>query len=308
MSASVKIRALDLLYTYFGKRIVSPRIKSRSEAFTDRPLRKPRMIRVPTRHGLVRCYIYQAHAEAPLAVGGLPPVHVNIHGGGFILTNPRQDDHLCQFIAAEVGATVVNIDYSTAPEVRFPVAEEQCYDVLDYVSSAGDAMGWDGTRISLTGASAGAKLVLSALHLAHEASRPVVRAAATIVPFVDATLTPQQYTSVLKKPAIDAEIIRLVQATYFVDKARRAEPLASPAFDTELADYVPPLLILGGQHDTLAPQIDRFVERLKTQGAPVTYRKFEEQDHDFMGIDATPHTVMAEFLELIREHLLTHLR
>jgi hypothetical protein len=33
---------LDLLYTYFGKRIVPPRIESWSEAFTYRPLRESR--------------------------------------------------------------------------------------------------------------------------------------------------------------------------------------------------------------------------------------------------------------------------
>lgn len=308
MSAGSKIRARDLLYTYFGKRILSPRIQVRSAAYTERPVREPRVVKVPTRHGLVRCYIYEARAGAPLAPGGPPPVHINIHGGAFILTNPRQDDHLCHFIAAEVGATVVNIDYSTAPEVRFPVAEEQCYDVLTWVSASGPEMGWDGARISLSGGSAGAKLALSALHLAHQVLHPPVRAAITVVPIVDLTLAPEQYTSALDKPIVNAEVIRLMQATYFVEAARRGEPLASPAFDTHLAGYVPPLLIIGGGHDSLAPQVDRFVDQLKTHGASVTYRKFEEQDHIFVAADSTPEDVMSEYLQLIRQHLLDHLR
>jgi acetyl esterase len=308
MTAGTKLRTRNLLFSYVPKRFLSPRVELRSAAYTDVPVREPRVVKVPTRHGLVRCYIYDAHPGAPLAVDGTPPVHVNIHGGAFILTNPRQDDHLCQFIAAEVGATVVNIDYSTAPEVRFPVAEEQCYDVLKWVSGSGPEMGWDSSRISLSGGSAGAKLVFSALHLAHQASQPSVRAAVSIVPVVDLTLAPETYTSTLNKPLVSPWLIRLMQETYFVEAERWKEPLASPAFDEQLAQYTPPLLIIGGGFDSLTPQIDRFVEQLKAQGAPVTYRSFDDHDHNFVEAESTADDVIAEYLDLVRAHLLDHLR
>lgn len=302
-----RVAPLTWLYAYVGKRLISPRLPQPKRAFTQREVGEPEVVQVWTRHGPVRCLVYRAHPDAPLAATNRPPAYVNIHGGGFILTNPRQDDYLVNFLAAEVGVTVINVDYSTAPEVRYPVAEEQVYDVLAWVARSGNEMGWDDTRLSIGGGSAGAKLALSALHLAHHAGGPTVRAAITVVPLVDATLPPADYTSDLAKPAIGRGTIRLVQGTYFVDVDRRSEPLASPALDPTLPEALPPLLMLAGGSDTLAPQGRRFVEKLNSLGVAVTYREFEGMDHTFIAVDTTPPAVIDESLQLIKDHLLEHL-
>ncbi|GAB2669364.1 alpha/beta hydrolase [Saccharopolyspora gloriosae] len=273
---------------------------------SERTIDEPEVVHVPTRHGRVRCFVHRPHPDAPLAQGR-PPVHLNIHGGGFIITDPRQDDHLATYLAAEAGAVVVNIDYSTAPQVRFPVAEEQCFDVLRWVADSGDALGWDGERISLGGGSAGGKLTLSTLQLAHRAGAPPVRAAAVVVPLVDATIPPQDYTSALPRPQVGPCIARLVRDTYFVDAERRADPLASPLLDPDLAAALPPLLVISAEHDTLTPQIERFVDRVTAEGAPVTHRGFEGRDHGFAAQRSTGAAVLRECADLIADHLRTHL-
>ncbi|NQX17336.1 alpha/beta hydrolase fold domain-containing protein [Rathayibacter sp. VKM Ac-2857] len=125
------------LLTYTAKVVLSPTLKPLKHRFSPRSIAEPVEVMVPTRHGEVRCFIYSPHPDAPLATIKLtPPVHINIHGGGFIFTNALQDDHIARYIAAEVGAFVVSIDYSTAPNVLFPVAEEQCFDVLSGLPTA----------------------------------------------------------------------------------------------------------------------------------------------------------------------------
>jgi acetyl esterase len=115
-----------LLSTVVTRVITAPSI-----ALTTRHVAEPETVHVPTRHGDVRCHVTRPAADAPLARGpGAPPVHVNFHGGAFLIGAARQDDHVVRGIAGEVGATVVNVDYSTAPRARYPQAHEECYDVL----------------------------------------------------------------------------------------------------------------------------------------------------------------------------------
>ena len=76
---------------------------------------------VDTRHGATAVTIYRP-TESPASD---PAVYVNIHGGGFVVGHPEQDDPWCRYLAARAGVVVVNVDYVLAPHRRFPVAVEQ---------------------------------------------------------------------------------------------------------------------------------------------------------------------------------------
>ena len=227
-------------------------VKTPAVSLTDREVGAPEVASVPTRHGDVRCYITRAPADAPLAKeGAVPPVHVHFHGGAFLAGAPWQDDHLLRGIAGEVGATVVNVDYSTGPRVRYPQAHEECHDALRWVQRSGAAMGWDGSRVSVGGVSAGGNLALGALELARRGGAPALRAAVLVVPSVDQTIPPEQYTSPLgpsdgkaPQPFVSPRLVRMSQANYFADATRRAKPLASPALDDEGIAALPPLLVV----------------------------------------------------------------
>ena len=113
-------------------------------SLTSRAVPAAEIVPVPTRHGTVRCYITRPAPDAPLAAGQpAPPVVINFHGGGFVIGNPLQDDHLVRGMAGEVGSVVVNVDYSLAPRVRFPRALEEGFDVLNWVARSGKP--WAGT-------------------------------------------------------------------------------------------------------------------------------------------------------------------
>ncbi len=292
--------------TSFAKYASALLAKPPAVSVTTRHVPEPRPVWVPTRHGDVRCLVYRPHPDAPLAADGHPPVHIHLHGGGFVLTNPRQDDFLATYVAAEVGAVVVSVDYSTAPQVRFPVAEEQSADVLAWVAASGHRMGWDGERIGIGGVSAGAKLALAALQLAHRDGGPAARAAVTLVPPVDVSISADELHSSLPHPMIDARMLRILHGTYFVEQASRRDPLASPALDPHIADALPPLLVMTGEHDTLTTTATELVRRVAVEGADVTHLDLAAVDHD-LGISTHPETIVDTVLEPIGEHLRRHL-
>ena len=289
--------------------VVTRLVRPPAVTLTTRAVPAAETVHVPTRHGAVRCLITRPAHDAPLAAGGEPaPVTVNMHGGGFLVGNPRQDDHLVRGIAGEVGSVVVNVDYSTSPRARFPQALEECFDVLQWVARSADTMGWDAGRIAVTGGSAGANLALGLLTLAGRGGGPAVRAAALLVPAVDLSISPQAVASPIAKPFVNAGLLEMVDASYFTEGDDRSDPLASPIFlGDELAAF-PPLLVLTAEYDTFLPYIDRFVDRAHALGVSVDRHRFDSVDHDFYFARSTPTPTLTRLMALISGHLLTHLR
>ncbi|WP_448612798.1 alpha/beta hydrolase [Modestobacter sp. URMC 112] len=313
--SSAATKVADHLKARFLSSVATRMVKPPAISLTDRDVAEPEAVLVPTRHGEVRCFVTRAAAGAPLAAGTAPPpVHIHLHGGAFLVGAPRQDEHLIRGIAGEVGATVVNVDYSTWPQGRYPRAHEECYDVLRWVRSSGDAMGWDSTRVSISGISAGGNLALGALELARRAGDPAPRAAVLIVPSVDQTIPPEQYTSPLPSaaatpPFVSPSLVRLVQGFYFADASRRAEPLASPGLGgSEEFAALPPLLVVTAERDSIRRQDERFVEKARGNGVPVTYHCAAGVDHGFpQSSKKQDEPAIRELAELVRAHLTEHL-
>ncbi len=303
MNEAIGIRLKAWLLSSVVTRIIkAPRI-----SLTSRAVGEPEIVSVPTRHGPVRCFITRPAPDAPLASGPTSPVHINLHGGAFLIGAPHQDNHLVKAIAGEVGAVVVNVDYSRAPKVSYPHAEEECFDVLQWVATSGTAHGWDGRSISISGTSAGGNLALAALELARRNGGPSVRAAVLFVPPVDQTLPPESYVSDIPKPFVGPAMIRLVQESYFPDAARRSESLASPALGGEELSALPPLLIFSAQHDTLRPQIEDFVRKVEGYGGDIRYVCIDGVDHDFELNKRDAPKVLPDVVKAVAAHLNAHL-
>ena len=281
-------------------------IKAPALSFTSRIVGEPEIVEVPTRHGRVKCFVWRPAGGAPLASGPTPPVHINIHGGAFLVGAPHQDDHLVKAIAGEVGAVVVNVDYSRAPKVRFQHAHEECFDVLQWVAASGDEQGWDSERISISGTSAGGNLALGVLEQARVNGGPYVRTGVLFVPAVDVTPPPESYVSDIPKPFVGPGMARLLQS-YFPDALRRTETLASPGLAGAELALLPPLLIFGAEHDSLRPHIEGFVAKIKALGNQVDYVCVPGADHDFEVNTQVAPKVLPDVVKKMTAHLLAGL-
>jgi acetyl esterase len=72
-------------------------------------------LKVPTRHGDVRCLVYRAPDETTAR-----PLFVNMHGGGFVVRFPEMDEPMCHYLVEHAGVTILSIDYDVAPARRSP--------------------------------------------------------------------------------------------------------------------------------------------------------------------------------------------
>ncbi|PWK34869.1 alpha/beta hydrolase fold domain-containing protein [Cupriavidus plantarum] len=127
---------------------------------------------VPTRHGPVRIRIYTPRQRA------MPGAFVYIHGGGFVLFSIDTHDRVMREYAERAGIVVIGIDYTRAPEARFPQPLEECVDVVRWVHAEAATLGIDPKQLFVGGDSAGGNLSMgTCLTLRDEGDTGLLRGA-----------------------------------------------------------------------------------------------------------------------------------
>ncbi len=242
-------------------------------AGTDLP--RPRVVRVPTRHGKVPVHVYR-----PPGLGAGAPAHVHFHGGAWLMRHPGMDDWWCRYLAATARVVVLNVDFRTGPYVAYPVAQHQCHDVAAWAATGGDDLVLDKDRISVGGFSSGGGLAASVCLQARDSGsfRPVLQVLG--VPALDlAGEVPDAGPGM-----ISPELRRMVRRVYFPDAATRSHPYASPVLAPDLSG-LPPAVVLTAERDALREDGERYADRLRRAGVPVVHHRTPGVDHYFLTED-----------------------
>ena len=69
----------------------------------------------------------------------------------------------CNYIAEAAECVTFNIEYSLAPENRYPTAIDECVALLKYINEHADEYNIDPKRVAISGDSAGANLAIAAV-------------------------------------------------------------------------------------------------------------------------------------------------
>lgn len=124
---------------------------------------------VATRHGDVRVRVYYP------AERRLPGAFIYIHGGGFVLFSIDTHDRVMREYAERAGVVVIGVDYTRAPEAKFPQPLEECVDVVRWVAASGQALDIDASQIFLGGDSAGANLSMGTALTLRDDNQPLLK-------------------------------------------------------------------------------------------------------------------------------------
>lgn len=121
---------------------------------------------IPTRcqGRTVRALVYNHPSKcSTLKTRQKRPLHIDIHGGGFIGGIPEGNAPFCMQFANSTGAVVVSVTYRLAPRHPFPAAHDDIADALTWlVENADRGFGADTHNITVSGFSAGANLAIGA--------------------------------------------------------------------------------------------------------------------------------------------------
>ncbi|MBT9386256.1 alpha/beta hydrolase [Pseudooceanicola sp. CBS1P-1] len=246
------------------------------QALLDRVTVTEKMI--PTRHGDCRTLLV-----TPPEAGANAPLFINFHGGGFVRGHELRDTIFSAAIALRTGARVLDVDYRLAPEHRFPVAFEECYDMVAWVFSHADQLGIDPGRIALGGHSAGGNLTATITLKAHHTGdfRPVLQV--LDYPFLDAATDPEDKTPGIEDAVLPYERMRSFNRLILADPAEARNPYLSPVFtDPARLPGIAPALVLVAGLDPLAGEAERYATMLVAAGTEVRLRKFLNSRHGFV--------------------------
>jgi len=128
-------------------------------------------LQIPVNGGEITLRIYRPTQEQSAISAQeyqLPPVHINFHGGGWVLGSIGDDESWIRSAIATTGCVVVDVGYRLGPEHRLPIPVDDSWSALEYVASHGRELGVDVTRISLGGWSAGGHISAVLSHRARD--------------------------------------------------------------------------------------------------------------------------------------------
>ncbi|KAH8897211.1 alpha/beta-hydrolase [Thozetella sp. PMI_491] len=129
----------------------------------------------------------KVHGDGPYGV------HLNFHGGGFVMGSLLNESTICMSMRDGAGIVVIDVNYRHCPEVIFNKPFEDGWAALKWVRSSAQELNIRRDSISIGGISAGANISLVLQHLARDEGIPLVLCMPT-VPGSDPVLAYTHYT------------------------------------------------------------------------------------------------------------------
>jgi acetyl esterase/lipase len=207
-----------------------------------------------------------ANAQAPL------PAVVWVHGGGFVAGSRSELLGYLQILAAR-GFVTIGIDYTRAPEARFPTPVRQTNIALAYIVANAQRLNIDPDRIFLAGDSAGAQIAAQTALIISDADyarqmgidpgmpRPSLRGVVLFCgPYDPASMN-------FEGPF--ADFMRTVIWSYIGTRDPRDARVEKMAVTPHVTATYPPAFISVGNADPLAPQSIALAEALRARRVEV---------------------------------------
>jgi len=198
---------------------------------------------------------------------------VYLHGGGYIMGNLDSHRNLVANLSRAAGIRALSVDYSLAPENKFPKAVDDAVNAVQYVQAQGIAA----HRIIVAGDSAGGGLTAATLLALRDRGLDQVAAGVLISPWLDLTQSGETMDSLADAdPMVSRTLLDVCTDAYVGDGDRKA-PLASPLF-ADLSG-LPPLLVHVGTAETLLDDSRRFQAAAEKAGVDSTLEEWDEMIH-----------------------------
>ncbi len=226
------------------------------------------------RHGEIPIQLYYPSLNPNL------PVILFIHGGGWIYGNFPTYDFMCRRIASKSNSLVIAINYRLAPQYKYPIALEDCYDALTWIGENAINLNANPQNLIVMGDSAGGNLAASLCLMLRDRKQDLIYKQILIYPVLDATLSQpsMQYSDA---PVLTKESMQFYVKCYSRSDRDILEPYFSPLLTPDLSN-LPPALIIAAEYDVLHDENLIYAQRLQTANNQVKFIDYPGMVHGFL--------------------------
>ena len=227
----------------------------------------------------------------PVGAAEVLPVVMYFHGGGWILGDRDTHDRLVREIAVGAQAAVVFVDYSRAPEARYPVAIEQAYAATRYVAENAADLRIDPLRLAVAGDSVGGNMAAAVTLMAKKRRDPKITFQVLFYPVTDSGFDTASYIQFADGPWLTKRAMQWFWDAYLPDSVARKEPTATPlnASLDQLAG-LPEALVITDENDVLRDEGEAYARKLSDAGVRVISVRYNGTIHDFVMLNALADT------------------
>jgi triacylglycerol lipase len=210
----------------------------------------------------VRIYV-PSGAKAPW------PVHLDIHGGGYIAGDLETDRLICRDIVRGAGCAVVSVDYRLAPETRWQGSSDDNYAALLWIASEGPALGFDVSRLTIGGESAGGGHAAALAIRARDEGGPKIRLQLLGQPMLDdrtCAAEPHPFTG----EYVWTHALNRLGWGSLLGVEPGSDSVPAGAVPSRCADLagLPPAFIIVGSLDLFVEEDIEYARRLMRAGVP----------------------------------------
>lgn len=232
-------------------------------------------IAIPARDGTqLHARLYAPSTAQPL------PVLLYLHGGGFTIGSVATHDTLCRELAFQAGCAVVSLDYRLAPEHKFPTANNDAWDALQWLHQQGQTLGLDSSCMAVGGDSAGGTLAAACALLARDAGLPL-QLQLLIYPGTCAHQDTDSHLRYATGLVLEREGIHWFFNHYVRDAADREDWRFAPLLAPDVEGVAPAFFCLA-ELDPLVDEGVQYADMLRMAGVPVELEIYKGVTHEFV--------------------------
>lgn len=205
-----------------------------------------------------------------------------LHGGGYAIGSIRGYLSLTSHLAKATNCSVLVIDYSLAPENKFPAAIEDSKKAFNWMQENGPKGKKNANKSFICGDSAGGGLALGVTLALKDSNMVLPNAVIALSPWAELDPISDSYeTNQSLDPYITKDAISAFKDIYINDESEVENPYASPVYGN--FEGFPSILIHVGSREVLLDDSKKIEEKAKSFGCDVTLEIWHDMVHVFHG-------------------------
>lgn len=223
-------------------------------------------------------------------------VLIHVHGGGFVQDSARSALRGNALMAAATGRRIYSVDYTVAPEGRWPLVTDQVVAVYKALL----AQGHPARSIGVYGDSAGGDIVAASTLKLRDQGLPVPGAMVLMSPASDLCMNGDTFVTLADAdPVLNRTGELRLALSLYVDPADCRNPYASPVYGDYGKPY-PPVLIQAGTKERVLSDSVRLYQAIRTAGGEAELDLYEGMPHVFQSYLTNTPEQKAAYAEIRR--------